>query len=74
MEFKKYRRLNIAEMHKYDPNNKYPDGFMDRVSISLADKDAGSPKMGDMIARNPDDYNDMWLVAEDYFKKNFEAV
>jgi len=72
MEFKKYRRTNIAEMHKYNPNNIYRKEIMDRVSISIADKENGSPKEGDMIARNPQNHNDLWLVAQDYFEQNFE--
>ena len=27
-----------------------------------------------MIARNPKDYSDQWLVAEQYFKDNFEQL
>ena len=72
MEFKKYKRTNIAEMHKYNPNDMYSKEFMDRVSISQADKEKGSPKEGDMIARNPENHNDLWLVAKDYFEQNFE--
>lgn len=72
MEFKKYRRTNIAEMHKYNPNDMYPKEIMDKVSISEADLKNGSPKEGDMIARNPENHNDLWLVAKDYFEQNFE--
>lgn len=72
MEFKKYRRTNIAEMHKYNPNDMYSKEFMDKISISQADKENGSPKEGDMIARNPENHNDLWLVAKDYFEQNFE--
>ena len=45
-----------------------------KVSISDADLKNGSPKIGDMIARNPKNHNDQWLVAEQYFKDNFERV
>jgi hypothetical protein len=45
-----------------------------RVSISDVDKANGSPKIGDMIARNPKNHNDQWLVAEKYFKDNFEDI
>jgi len=31
----------------------------------------GSPKEGDMIARNPANHKDQWLVAAKYFKENF---
>lgn len=69
-EFKKYRRTNIAEMRPYIEG----EILSSSVSISKADLDNGSPKTGDMIARNPDSHKDMWLVAEDYFLKNFEEI
>lgn len=40
------------------------------VSISDADKSNGSPKVGDMIARNPKNHEDKWLVSEKYFSEN----
>ena len=47
-----------------------------RQNISVSDQDLrnGSPKIGDMIARNPKNHLDQWLVAEQYFKDNFEPV
>lgn len=68
-EFKKYVRTNIAEMMEWTPSTT-----MYRVSISQADIENGSPKTGDMIARNPENHEDMWLVAADYFKANFAKV
>ncbi len=44
------------------------------VSISEADRKNGSPKHGDMIAFNPLDATDMWLIAADYYKENYEWV
>jgi hypothetical protein len=44
---------------------------IDLISISEADKLNGSPKQGDMIALNPKDKTDMWLVAEQFFKDNY---
>lgn len=67
--FKQYRRTQIAEMRPWDPTL-----VMDGVSVSVPDKDAGSPKLGDMIARNPKNHADQWLVAERYFKDNFEPL
>lgn len=68
-EFKKYRRSQIAEIANWEP------GFdMNRVSVSPADKEAGSPKEGDMIARNPANHTDQWLIAKDYFDVNFESI
>jgi len=68
-EFKKYRRSQIAELRPYVPGET-----LERVSISAPDKDAGSPKPGDMIARNPKNHADQWLVAAQYFADTFEPV
>jgi hypothetical protein len=32
------------------------------------------PKEGDMIARNPKNHKDQWLVAAQYFADNFEPI
>ena len=42
------------------------------VSVSDADRADGSPKVGDMIARNFDDENDEWLINQEYFEKHYE--
>lgn len=79
--WKKYRRTNIAEMRPvtkeeiklgrllstYTPSRK-------AISVSWEDQQNGSPKDGDMIARNPKNHDDMWLVAKDYFYENFEEI
>lgn len=44
------------------------------VSISSEDLKNGSPKLGDMIARNPENHNDQWLVSAEYYKDNFEPL
>jgi hypothetical protein len=66
-QFKPYRRSQIAELRPYEPGEVLAD-----VSISKPDRAAGSPKAGDMIARNPQDHGDQWLVAAAYFAANFE--
>ena len=65
--FKQYRRAQIAELRPYVEGEK----LSDRVSVSVADTEAGSPKVGDMIARNPKNHDDQWLVAKKYFGDNF---
>jgi hypothetical protein len=65
--FTQYRRKQIAELRPYEPGEP-----LEGVSISAADKAAGSPKAGDMIARNPKNHEDKWLVAAQYFAENFE--
>lgn len=68
--FKKYRRTQIAEMRPYEPG----ETLGERISISAPDRESGSPKPGDMIARNPANHDDQWLVAKDYFDANFEST
>lgn len=69
-QFKQYRRKQIAELRPY-VEGEILDG---RVSVSAADREAGSPKPGDMIARNPKNHADQWLVAAQYFADNFEEA
>lgn len=69
-EFKQYRRKQIAELRPYQEG----EVLSERVSVSQSDKEAGSPKMGDMIARNPKNHEDQWLVAKQYFEDNFESA
>lgn len=47
---------------------------MSGVSVSQPDSENGSPKVGDMIARNPKNHADKWLVAAVYFADNFEPA
>lgn len=67
--FKQYRRKAIAEIADW-----YPGFDMTRVSVSAADREAGSPKWGDKIGRNPANHADQWLIAADYFAANFEPL
>jgi hypothetical protein len=69
--YKRYRRTQIAEMI---PVGQLSQFEMEGVSISKPDLEAGSPKHGDMVARNPKNHADRWLVAEQYFKDNFEPL
>jgi hypothetical protein len=68
-EFRQYRRKQIAELRPYEPGEE-----ISGVSISAPDKEAGSPKAGDMIGRNPKNHADKWLVAARYFADNFEPL
>lgn len=67
--FKQYRRKGFSEMRPYVEGE-----ILDGVSISEADKGNGSPMLGDMIARNPKNHADVWLVAKKYFEDNLELV
>lgn len=67
--FKQYLRKQVAELRPYVPGEP-----MEGISVSPEDALAGSPKVGDMIARNTKNHADQWLVAAQYFSDNFEAV
>jgi len=80
-EFTKYRRTHIAEMRPVTGGDiawfqTYGEMEREKIKISISSEDLknGSPKIGDMIARNPKNHNDQWLVAEQYFKDNFEPL
>ena len=68
-EWKQYKRKGLSEMRPYVPGED-----VSGVSVSEADKAAGSPKEGDMIARNPKNGADQWLVAKKYFDDNLEPA
>ncbi len=63
--WKQYRRLEHAELRPYVVGE-------DLTGISVSAND--TPKLGDMIARNPKIHGDQWLVAAAYFGENFEEV
>ena len=69
MTFTQYRRKQIAELRPYVSGER-----MDAISVGDVDRAAGSPKAGDMIARNPKNHADQWLVAAAYFAENFEPL
>lgn len=64
-----YRKKQLQYMEPWTP-----DTDMTGVSISDADKANGSPKMLDMIAYNPANPSDRWLVAHKFFIENYELA
>ena len=66
-EWKKYVRKGESEMRPYVEGEDYTE-----ISVSAPDVANGSPKKGDMIARNPKNHDDKWLVAQAYFEDNLE--
>jgi hypothetical protein len=69
MEFKQYRRKQIAEIRPYEEGEN-----LTKVSVGAEDRKKGSPRLGDMIARNPNDHEDQWLISEEYFTTNFDPL
>jgi len=68
--YKEYVRTGTTQMRPYIPG----EPISDKLSISDADKKNGSPRLGDMIARNKDNPDDQWLVAAQYFRDNFKEA
>lgn len=82
-EFKKYISTKIIELRPvtewdikaYQVDKEiYLQDTKFKVSISDTDQQNGSPKIGDMIARDPKNHNDQWLVAKQYFENNFKPT
>ena len=76
--FKEYVRTNVAEMRPVT-DEEIADGagkMWQHTTISVSDADIknGSPRDGDMIARNPANNGDQWLVAGEYFMANFREL
>jgi hypothetical protein len=65
---KMYRKKGMIEAERWQPGID-----MKGVSVSAEDKKNGSPKTGDMIACDPSNPKDRWLISEQYFKRNYEA-
>lgn len=83
MKFKNYTRTNIAEIREV--TNEDFDSFhnsgdivakvgLDNIIVSISEQDRinGSPRVGDMIGRNPNNHKDQWLIARKYFIDNFK--
>lgn len=66
---KTYRKKGATPMLPWTPETD-----MDGVSVSVEDILEGSPKSGDMIATNPQNPADRWLVAAAYFAENYEEA
>lgn len=68
--WRKYNRKAIpAEMRSYEPGENTID-----ISIGNDDRDNGSPQLGDMVARDPSNHADKWLVNAAYFTEKFDTT
>lgn len=68
--FQKYRRVGFCEARPFVDGEVLPSN----VSISEADQKGGSPVVGDMIAHNPINHKDQWLINKDYFAANYQLI
>jgi hypothetical protein len=67
--FKKYRKNTITEIRPYVYGEP-----MEKIPVNDIDRKNGSPQVGDMVARDPNNLKDQWLISEAYFRANFEEV
>ena len=51
-----------------------PDMDMEKVSISQVDRLNDSPNEGDMIARNPNNKDDQWLVSKAFYREFYRPL
>ena len=65
VEYKKYRKTGITEMRPYIVGENL-------TGITVSPQDV--PTIGDMVARNPVNHDDQWLVAKAFFDKNYEVA
>ena len=86
-EFKRYKRTNVTELRpvtdaERDYNHEegeYSKEYLDLVnSVRLRSENLedGEIKISveDMVARNPENHKDMWLVSEKDFNDNFKLI
>ena len=71
--FTQYKRKEVAELRPVT-EDEINIHISPKISISSEDIRNYSPKTGDMIARNPKNHKDQWLVAKQYFEDNFEKA
>ena len=67
-KFRQYEFNNVKELRYYVSGEN-----MSGVTISATDRANGHPMFGDLIARNPDDHTDQWLMTKQYFEANVKA-
>lgn len=67
--FAKYKRKGLTEARPYVLNED-----LTHISVAAVDRVNGSPRAGDMVARNPKNHDDQWLIAAQYFADNLEPA
>ena len=74
-EYLKYIKSKETELRPVSETEILDGGLVlseKGISISSYDMMNGSPKKGDMIARDPDNPSDKWLVNKEFFNNNYK--
>jgi len=75
MEFKQYRRKQIAELRELEVDETFEVLEAKGISVSTEDKLLPISKFSKgKVARNPKNHKDQWYVADKYFQENFEEI
>jgi hypothetical protein len=64
-EFRDYRKKKLQPMRPYVPGE-------DLTGVTVSPED--TPEEGGMIAMNPENPQDKWYVAKDFFLENYEPA
>jgi hypothetical protein len=70
LRFKRYVRVGAIDARPYEQGEEREPGWRRRIALSPEDARRKSLD-GGMIARNPDNANDQWYIAPEYFAKNY---
>ncbi len=65
LEFKTYRKTATTEMRPYVEGE-------DMTGISVSPEI--TPEIGDLIARDPSNHSDLWLITAGFFAANYGEV
>lgn len=68
-DWKQYKRKGITVARPYIPGED-----LSGVAIHDVLRAAGHPKEGDVVARDPNNHADQWLLSEQYVKDNLEPA
>ena len=66
-EWKNYQKNAVQPMRPYIPGED-----LEAQGVSVWDGD--TLEVGGMIAKNPDNLDDQWYVAKEFFEKNYEEI
>ena len=61
-----FRKKTVTVLEPYTPGMSLAG-----ISVSELALNDGSPKQGDMIAHNPDNPDDRWLLSAEYVEQNY---
>lgn len=76
--FRTYQRVGLIEARPWTSEDEYEfvKGNTGRISISPADRESGAVGTlhGGYVARNPNNHDDQWYIAPEYFAKHYATT